>query len=646
MLSLSLTAALLAALAAAHALPPTYCKNKASNASCSSLTAEEIRSLGNNTLFTRWRPRSHYLAPAGWMNDPAGAMYDPVRDEYHLSCQWHPNHFNWGNISWGSATSKDLVHWTDRGSWKDDDAAILYPDGNGTYRGLGIFSGTAQPVNLQGEKDGTLLIFYTSVSKLPTNWALPYLQDTETQSLALSKDGGKTWEEYENNPVITTSANEAPMDWNITGFRDPFFEPSPELDAILNVTEPHYYAIFGSGIKGVGPRMPLWTAPANNLTDWSFLGAIWEPAANTSLGPVLSTGSYGFNFEVSGWFPLYDSKGKAHWYINMGSEGGNVSFHQSAQWSLWNSGIVTRRDNGSAEFTPEIGGVADWGGGYALTSFNDTKHNRRVQYAWIKEDIVGDGGIFSARQQGFSGALSLPRELFVHEVANVTLTDEITRAKTIAMDEQEDGTYSARTMGIRPLADVVEGLRSGAKKVSWNASTFDSTQILHKQASAHTEIKATLSSATGAAGLVINASPDGEEYTNIIYEPSNHTILVERLHSSNIVEFNNVTITGYFYPYTVSGTQEDIEFNIFIDGSIAEIYVNSRFALSARVYPSKECSTGFGVYVAEGTEATFSSVEAWIGTANVWPERPLNSSSELVWDLPEQTNNYTWWTGN
>jgi len=48
--------------------------------------------MGNNTLFTRWRSHSHFIAPAGWMNDPCGSMYDPTRDVYHLFYQWHPQH--------------------------------------------------------------------------------------------------------------------------------------------------------------------------------------------------------------------------------------------------------------------------------------------------------------------------------------------------------------------------------------------------------------------------------------------------------------------------------------------------------------------------------------------------------------------------
>lgn len=33
-----------------------------------SLTVEMMEKMGNNSLFTRWRPSSHFLAPAGWMN--------------------------------------------------------------------------------------------------------------------------------------------------------------------------------------------------------------------------------------------------------------------------------------------------------------------------------------------------------------------------------------------------------------------------------------------------------------------------------------------------------------------------------------------------------------------------------------------------
>lgn len=32
------------------------------------LTVDMINNMANNTLFNRWRPISHFLAPSGWMN--------------------------------------------------------------------------------------------------------------------------------------------------------------------------------------------------------------------------------------------------------------------------------------------------------------------------------------------------------------------------------------------------------------------------------------------------------------------------------------------------------------------------------------------------------------------------------------------------
>lgn len=612
------------------------------------LTASMIESMGNNSLFTRWRPYSHVIAPAGWMNDPNGLMYDPTEDIYHAFYQWHPEHINWGNISWGHATSPDLITWTDVKGWQGYQAQALGPTGYPNYNGLGIFSGSAQPVNISGQIDGTLLAFYTSVSQLPTSYNAPYIPGTESQSLAMSTDGGVTWQEYAGNPIIKGP----PAGWNITGFRDPFYLPIPSLDALLGASEPQYYAVFGSGIKGVGPRMPLYCAPASNLTNWTFLGALWEPADNTSLGSVLATGSYGYNFEVSGFYTLPDDQGDLHYFVNMGTEGGNVSFHESSHWALWNEGHVTRRTNGSAQFTPVSGGAGDWGLLYALSSFNDTKNNRRVQYGWAPEDIVGDGGLFSANQQGFQGSLSLARELFVQTTRGIVNTDNsITEAGNAYVTQAANGSFTATTLGVRPLQDVVTGLRNGSTQHSWPARTANGSSTLLTNATSSFEIQASVKGATGPVGIRVGVNPNGTEYTTIYFDPSNNTVVVDRSHSSLITQFNNASVVGYFAPYTTqteygNATQESLEWDIFLDGSLLEVYLNERFALTTRIYPSMTGSTGVGLYVGSGASATFESVDVWTGLYNVFPERPLNSSSQLVFDTPMQTDNYTWWAGN
>ncbi|KAL1601817.1 hypothetical protein SLS60_006732 [Paraconiothyrium brasiliense] len=522
------------------------------------------------------------------------------------------------------ATSKDLITWTDVGGWEGDSAEALVTGPVGSYNGLGIFSGTAQPVNLEGQQDGTLLAFYTSVSHLPTNWRIPYQNGTETQSLAISKDGGQTWKEYENNPII----RQPPEGWNVTGWRDPFFEPWPEMDSILGQTEPHWYAVLGSGIKEVGPRIPFYSAPANNLTNWTFLGALWEPSANETLGDILETGTYGFNFEVSNFFSLVDEDGDAHNYITMGTEG------------------VTRRANGSAEFAPVAGGAIDSGLLYAVTSFNDTKNGRRVQWGWAADELNQ-----FQNQQGFNGAFALPRELYVKKTKGlVNINGGLTTKGNNRVVEHSDGTYTAYTLAARPLPEVVSGIRNGTTQRNYN--TADSPVLSSRiigNGTGHMELKATFRNFTGPAGLTIAASPGGEEYTTIYWDPSNYTINVDRSRSSTIDNIAlNYTVIGYFYPYTYDKAgMEEIVMNVFIDGSLVELYINDRFWLTTRIYPGRTDSTGFGIYVGDGNDTHVEVPEfvSWVGMADVFPNRPLNSSSRLVFDTAEQTNNYTWWSG-
>lgn len=488
---------------------------------------------------------------------------------------------NWGNISWGHAVSDDLITWTDVGGWEDAKAQSVGTGPNPTsrnssYYGLGIFSGSGQPYNLQGEQDGTLINFYTSVQYLPTSWAIPYTKGTEKQSIVISKDGGKTWDQYAGNPIISSP----PDGWNVTGWRDPFVEPWPEMDALLGQDEPHWYMVLGSGIKGAdgGGRIPFYSAPASNLTDWTFLGALWEPKPNETLGSLLETGTYGFNFEVSNFFSLVDEDDDVHYYTLMGTEGGNLTWHPRAQWGLWNEGMVTRRENGSAQFTPVAGGVIDSGLSYAVTSFLDTKDdaNRRIQWGWANEE----NNNFALNQAGYQGAITLPREMYVIKTTNlVNFEDHLTSKGNTRIVEQSDGNFTGYTLGARPVPEVVEGLRSKAKQKDHKDIDRATSSQLLGNGSSHMEIKVTMNDATGDAGIQIAASPGGEEKTVIWYSYKNNTVNIDRSMSSGIVEFANYTMLGYFYPYTFSnGTQESLNMDVFIDGSLVEIYINVRIS--------------------------------------------------------------------
>ncbi len=141
----------------------------------------------------QFRPVYHHTPLYGWMNDPNGMFYKD--GTYHLYFQFNPYGSTWGNLSWGHSTSTDLVHWNYEG-------APVMPDAYGM-----IFSGSAvvDHYNTAGFGEGAVVAFYTSAK--PSPWG-----DSQSQSMAYSTDGGKTFTKYEGNPVLTSDKRD---------FRDP-----------------------------------------------------------------------------------------------------------------------------------------------------------------------------------------------------------------------------------------------------------------------------------------------------------------------------------------------------------------------------------------------------------------------------------------
>ena len=125
-----------------------------------------------------YRPQIHYTPAKNWMNDPNGMVYtDGV---YHLFYQYNPQSNEWGNMSWGHATSTDLIHWTEQ------DVALTRDE-------LGdVFSGSAvmDKDNTAGFGANAMVAIYTSASNV------------QQQSVAYSTNGGKNFTRYTANPVI------------------------------------------------------------------------------------------------------------------------------------------------------------------------------------------------------------------------------------------------------------------------------------------------------------------------------------------------------------------------------------------------------------------------------------------------------------
>ena len=167
------------------------------------------------TYDEKLRPQLHFSARRGWLNDPNGLSF--YNGEWHLFFQHNPYGWNWGNMHWGHATSRDLVHWTEQ-------SEALYPDKSGD---MWSGSGVVDWKNSSGfGKNGAppLVLFYTTAGN-------PFTQD-----LAFSIDG-RTFAKYENNPIVP----------NITGGnRDPkviWHEPSQQWVMALYVEKDGFHTV-------------------------------------------------------------------------------------------------------------------------------------------------------------------------------------------------------------------------------------------------------------------------------------------------------------------------------------------------------------------------------------------------------------------
>jgi fructan beta-fructosidase len=221
--------------------------------------SDEIKNSGELYHESR-RPQFHFTSRRGWLNDPNGLVF--YKGEYHLFYQHNPYGWNWGNMHWGHAVSKDLVHW-------EELPIALYPDEHGT-----MFSGSAivdwnNTANFQKGDEPALVAMFTAAGK-------PF-----TQGLAFSNDRGRHWTKYEHNPVLPHVAAEN---------RDPKVAwYAPEKKWVMALYLDHNdYALFASRnlkrweklsdvkLPGDNECPEFFEIPVNgnsNDTRWIFYGA-------------------------------------------------------------------------------------------------------------------------------------------------------------------------------------------------------------------------------------------------------------------------------------------------------------------------------------------------------------------------------------
>jgi levanase/fructan beta-fructosidase len=314
--------------------------------------AMALNSFAQTTIPTpQWRPVYHFSPPTNWTNDPNGLVF--LNGEFQLYYQHNPFENKWGHMSWGHATSKDLVH------WKNFPVAI--PEIVSKDTTTWIFSGSAvlDKNNTSGfgvnGKAPLVAIFTGDQPK----------QHKESQFIAYSNDGGMSFTQYAKNPVI---------DLNKSDFRDPnvfWYAPTKQWIMTVSMVNEHMVRIYGS----------------KNLKEWTKLSD-FGPAGFTKNG-----------WECPSMLPLVvdNNPAKIKWILFVSSGGGHGPLIQYFVGDF--DGTTFKNDNPDDKVL-----TVDYGDAfYAAIAWRDAPGNRKIWLGWLQNGRV--------ETSPWKGQMAIPRDL-------------------------------------------------------------------------------------------------------------------------------------------------------------------------------------------------------------------------------------------
>jgi beta-fructofuranosidase len=560
------------------------------------------------------------------LQDPCAPHYDVSTGLYHVSYQSNLdlNDSDWGSIAWRSASSRDLVSWTPTHSLP------LMPDTD--YDHKGVFTGCRIP-----NKDSSLIYAYTSVSDLPIHHTLPHVRGSESLSLAKSIDGGRTWQKFAGNPILPSE----PSGLDVTGWRDPYVSEWPSMATALGLDSKNtLFGIISGGIRDVTPTTFLYSIDANDPTRWQYIGPLVNFGVN--LRPSRWSGDLGKNWEVTNFLTLQDAAnpGLTRDFLVMGTEG-CLSSSMSSQISeeaqgpsrplrgqLWMSGTLQRHYLGTSTLSVDVqmeydfGGHLDHGCLYAANSFFDPKTSKHIVWGWITEEDLCDE---LRHEQGWSGLLSLPREIKIQTIENVVCArkSKLESITSVEIEGNPSGTHTVRTLATEPVTSVVQLLRSKASarraRLSQPLPTRDSYNLAFTSDDMQTsaweldcafhvskscqEIGLQIVHSRGKSiisldleALNINYSIDFTQSTTLSFSPTDETFTINRPSFASPSRANLINTTPEKAPHTLFTTvdtfdqrvEEPLRIRVWRDNSVLEVFVNERTAISTRIYAAEQ----------------------------------------------------------
>lgn len=343
----------------------------------------------------RFRPVYHHTPVYGWMNDPNGMFYkDGV---WHLYYQWNPYGSQWENMHWGHSTSRDLIHW-------QAEPMALEPDWLGA-----IFSGSCVT---RGDE---VVAMYTTAGH------------HQTQSIAFSNDGGRTFQKFSGNPVLTA---------DVPDFRDPRPFWNEDIKA-WNL------------ILAVGQEMHIYSS--QNLTEWTYESAFGK-----------EYGNHGGVWECPDLMKI-DNKWVLICNINPGGPfGGSATQYFVGQFD---------GHKFTCESMPKVTKWLDYGKDhYATVSFYNAPDNRHVVLAWMSNWQYAN----QVPTKQYRSGNSIPRDLGLFNFGEETYVSVVPSKEMLAM-------RGAKVRKPTEACEIVVDVKNQAEIVLSNSKGEEVTMVYDGQ---------------------------------------------------------------------------------------------------------------------------------------------------------------------
>ncbi len=284
------------------------------------------------------RPTAHFTARDTWLNDPNGLLY--YGGTYHLFFQTNPHGNTWGNISWGHATSTDLVN------WNEHDIAIPFTADEMVFSGSAVVD-ARNTAGFAGPGQTAFVAVYTSA--VP---ARDGQEASQSQSLAYSLDEGRTWTRHAGNPVLDIGSSE---------FRDP--------KVFWHGAENGHWVMVA--VEAVERRVVIYTS--SDLISWTRA---------SHFGPAHATDGV---WECPDLFPLaVAGTDETRWVLIVSMNPGGIAGGSGTQYFVGDfDGTTFTPDRLVESDDPTTYDWLDYGRDYyAAVSFNNVPDGRRLMIGW------------------------------------------------------------------------------------------------------------------------------------------------------------------------------------------------------------------------------------------------------------------------